>query len=348
MNSEIGFKNLKRKDETRYILGFSLLLLLFLLSLYLNLTIGSVSLSFQKLVGYFLGSDSLNTMESNILFKIRLPRALGAILFGAALSISGYLLQVFFRNPIAGPYVLGISSGAKLLVGVLILTNTSIGLSVHSLWALFFASTIGSLLVMLVVLLISSRVKSISALLVVGIMIGYIASAFTNLLIAFANENKIAGITTWSLGSFSGMNMDMIKVSTLVIIPCIILVFLISRALGIYQFGENYAKSMGVNIKVFRVILIGLSSVLCAVVTAFAGPISFVGIAVPHLTRLLFKKNNPRVLVLGLIFTGSIFCLLCDLIARTLFSPIELNLSTVTSFIGAPAVIYLMMRRKKD
>ena len=286
-------------------------------------------------------------MEHNILFKIRIPRIISAILFGIALSISGVLLQTFFKNPIVGPFVLGISSGARLFVGLFLLTNITIGFIKSPLITIFLAATVGSLLSMLLVILFARKVDNISILVVIGIMIGYIASAGTDFMIAFANEHKVASLVNWSMGSFSGISWSMIKLSAVIIIPTVILVFLLSKPLEAYLLGENYAKSMGIDIKTFRIVLILLSSILSACVTAFAGPISFVGIAVPHLTRLTAKTSNPKILVPAIILSGASFCLISDYFARTLFSPTELSISTVTSFIGAPIVIWLMINRRK-
>ena len=166
-------------------------------------------------------------------------------------------------------------------------------------------------------------------------------------MITFAEQEKIASLTIWSMGSFSGVTWNMLRLSTVVIMPTMILIFCLSKPLEGYLLGENYAKSIGINIKVFRIILIFLSSILSACVTAFAGPISFVGIAVPHLIRLIMKTSQPKFLIPGIFLLGSSFCLLSDYLARTMFSPIELNISTVTSFIGAPIVIWLMVNRRK-
>lgn len=272
---------------------------------------------------------------------------MSAILFGGALAISGFLLQTFFKNPIAGPYVLGISSGAKLFVGLFILTNFSLKAVNVGEVSIFIASLAGSLLAMVFVLLVARNVEDISALIVVGIMFGYITSAGTNLMITFAEQEKIASLTIWSMGSFSGVTWNMVKLSTVIIMPTMIFIFCLSKPLEGYLLGESYAKSIGVNIKLFRIILIFLSSVLSACVTAFAGPISFVGIAVPHLIRLIMKTSQPKFLIPGIFLLGSSFCLLSDYLARTMFSPIELNISTVTSFIGAPIVIWLMVNRRK-
>lgn len=327
---------------------FSLLVMLLIFSVFLNLSMGSVDINLRKIADAILGVKELSKMETNILLKIRLPRIIAAILFGGALSVSGFLLQTFFRNPIVGPFVLGISSGAKLFVSFFMFNATYWALINNNHFGMFLVSFFGSMLAMILVLLLSGKVNSPTALIIIGIMIGYITSAGTNFMVAFADDHKIANLHNWTLGTFSGTTWDMLKVSAIVIVPCVLLVFFLSKPLEGYMLGENYAKSMGVNVKFFRVALIILSSVLSACVTAFAGPISFVGIAVPHLTRMIAKTANPRILTPAIFLFGCSFSLLSDLLARTLFSPTELNLSTVTSFIGAPIVIYLMLSRRKS
>lgn len=313
---------------------FTVLILLLLFSIGINITNGSVDLSLSQLAKIGLGQRELTKLEYNVLFKIRIPRIIAAILFGGALSISGFLLQIFFKNPIVGPYVLGISSGARLFVGFFILTTDSLPFLINSPFRMFLISFLGSMLAMVLVLLFARRAESVSVLIVIGIMIGYIASAATNLMITFASEHKVANLHNWSMGSFSGITWDMLRVSALIILPTSILVFMLSKPLQGYLLGESYAKTMGINIKRFRLILVSLSSVLSACVTAFAGPISFVGIAVPHLTRLTIKTGDPKVLTPAIFLMGSSFALIADYFARSLFAPTELNISTVTSFIG--------------
>lgn len=342
-------KEIKTYKRTRkgYSLVFLCLLILLLVSVLINLVSGSVDFKLNDLYEILVKGRELSKLEYNILYKIRIPRIVTAALYGMALSVSGFLLQTFFRNPIVGPSVLGITAGAKLFVGIIILTNFSLSLNINSLGLLFVFSMLGSLISMFLVLIFAKKSKSLSTLVVIGIMIGYIASAITNFMITFSNEYKIAGLTMWGLGSFSGVNWDMIRVSVLIIIPAIILTFINSKSLEAFLLGESYAMSMGLDIKKFRVKLIILSSLLTACVTAFAGPISFVGIAVPHITRILFKSSNPKILIPGICLTGATFCLFCDYLSRTMFSPLELNISVITSLIGSPIVIYLMLRRNK-
>lgn len=334
-------------EKVRTTVIFLMLIIFLIIAIGINISSGSVNFNLSDLADFILGNRELTKVESNILFKIRLPRIVSAILFGGALSISGYLLQTFFKNPIVGPFVLGISSGARLFVGFFILTTATMPVLISGPFSMFIVSFIGSMLAMLLVLAFARTANSISVLIVIGIMVGYIASAGTNLMVTFASEHKVANLHNWSLGSFSGVTWEMLRVSAIIIIPSIIMVFFLSKPLEGYLLGENYAKSMGINIKKFRMILITMSSVLSACVTAFAGPISFVGIAVPHLTRLTTKTSNPRILTPAIFLLGASFTLIADYFARTLFSPTELAISTVTSFIGAPLVIWLMSNRRK-
>ena len=286
------------------------------------------------------------TMDANVIWKIRLPRLLTAAILGGALSVSGFLLQTFFRNPIAGPFVLGISSGAKMCVAFVMIFVVGAYGRIPS-WGMVAAAAAGSMLITGFVLLFSRRAKNMSMLLVIGIMIGYICSAITDFSIAFAKDHDIANLTTWSMGSFSGSGWDNLGIISVVVGVSLCCAMLISKPMDAYQLGEGYAKSMGINIPLFRLELIVLSSVLSACVTAFAGPISFVGIAVPQIAKFLMKTSKPVVIIPTSFLCGSVFCIFCDLIARQAFAPTELAIGTVTSFFGAPIVISLLIKRSK-
>ncbi len=282
--------------------------------------------------------------EARILFSIRLPRMLLAAVLGGALAVSGFLLQSFFRNPIAGPFVLGISSGAKMLVGItmiFLVPNAALSSAL-----LVLAAFLGSLLVTGVVLLFAQRVRSMSMLLVTGIMVSYLCGAVTDFCITFADDHNIANLTGWSMGSFSGASWNAVGYSAAVCFACLALAMLLSKPIGAYALGEGYAQSLGIPVKAFRVGLILLSSMLSACVTAFAGPISFVGIAIPHITKSLLKTSRPALVIPLSFLCGAVFCVYCDLLARTAFAPTELAIGTVTSVFGAPVVIYMMMKRK--
>ena len=213
---------------------------------------------------------------------------------------------------------------------------------------LILAAFVGSMISMGFVLLVAKKVKQMSALIISGIMIGYICSAITDFVITFADDSNIVNLHNWSMGSFSGMNWENVRMMAVVTAVTVLMVFLMSKPISAYQLGEGYAQNMGVNIKLFRVALILLSSILSACVTAFAGPISFVGIAVPHLVKSLLKTARPLLVIPACFLGGAVFCLFCDLIARTAFAPTELSISSVTAVFGAPVVIYIMIRRKRS
>lgn len=312
----------------------------------LNIHIGSVPISVGEIVRILLHKEG-NPTQVSIIWKIRLPRILMAALLGGALSLSGFLLQTFFANPIAGPFVLGISSGAKMVVALALIYFVGAFGAVSS-WTLIIAAFVGSLLSVGFILIMSRRLKSMATLLVAGIMIGYICSAITDFVVTFAEDSDIVNLHGWSLGSFSGMSWDNVATAAILVGVTTLAVFLLSKPIGAYQLGEAYAQSMGVNIRVFRVTLILLSSILSACVTAFAGPISFVGIAVPYLVKRLLNTSRPIVVIPAVFLGGAVFCMGCDLIARTAFAPTELNISTVTSVFGAPVVIGMMLRRNKE
>ena len=336
-------ENLRRR--ARYIAVFSGLVIAFAVTVVLNINTGNVHISVPKILRILFLRDGAAT-EYSIIWRIRLPRILMAAMLGGALSLSGFLLQTFFANPIAGPFVLGISSGAKMVVALtMIIFLKYIG---HfSSYTLIVAAFIGSLISTGFILLMSKKVHHMAALLVGGIMIGYICSAITDFVVTFADDSDIVNLHGWSQGSFSGMSWSNVQVAAVVVGIAFVCTFLLSKPVSAYQLGEAYAQSMGVNIQVFRVVLILLSSVLSASVTAFAGPISFVGIAVPFLTRKAFGTSKPIVIIPGCFLGGAVFCLFCDLIARMALAPVELNISTVTSILGAPIVIYMMVKREK-
>ncbi len=333
-----------RRGMGRFSLVICLLFALLIIALALNLAVGSVRLSPNEILDLLKNGRNAST-ESLIVFNIRIPRMCLAAILGGALAVSGFLLQSFFRNPIAGPFVLGISSGAKMIVGItMIFLAGSISLSPA---VLVIAAFIGSLLITAVVLLFSQKVRNMELLLVVGIMVGYICSAVTDMAVTFASEQDIVNLKYWSMGTFSGKGWDSVVTAALICTPALIASWLLSKPMGAYALGEGYAKSMGVAVKPFRLALILLSSLLSACVTALAGPISFVGIAVPHITRTLLKSSKPALVIPAAFLAGAVFCLFCDLIARTVFSPTELNIGTVTSIFGAPVVILMMVDRRR-
>ena len=324
---------------------FGILLGLLLIFLTLNLLAGSTHISpgeaFSALFSARAEGSSVRIIRS-----IRLPRLLAAAILGGGLSVAGYLLQTFFGNPIAGPFVLGISSGAKLFVALVMIFSLRAGLLLNSA-TMVAAAFCGAMLSMGLVLLASRRLRSMALLVVCGVMIGYVCSAITEIVVTFADDSNIVNLHNWSMGSFSGIDMGDVTVLSVIMFVAVLLAFLLSKPMAAYRLGEAYARNMGVNIRRFRIALILLSSVLSACVTAFAGPISFVGIAVPHLMRSFFRTAKPILMIPACFLGGGVFCLFCDLIARTLFAPTELSISTVTAVFGAPVVIWMLLTRKR-
>ena len=335
-----------KKLHLRYWIAFGFLALLLMSFIVWNINSGSIEISVREIMEIlFLGKGEDTAL--NIIWEIRLPRILAAIILGGALSVSGFLLQTFFGNPIASPFVLGISSGAKLVVSLVMIFLLGKSM-VASSAVLILAAFVGSMISMGFVLLVAKKVKQMSALIISGIMIGYICSAVTDFVITFADDSNIVNLHNWSMGSFSGTTWENVRMMAVVTAVTVLMVFLMSKPISAYQLGEGYAQNMGVNIKLFRVALILLSSILSACVTAFAGPISFVGIAVPHLVKSLLKTARPLLVIPACFLGGAVFCLFCDLIARTAFAPTELSISSVTAVFGAPVVIYIMIRRKRS
>ncbi len=329
----------------RYVLSFMILGTLTLFFLALNLCAGSVRIPLGEVLNILGGREADGTF-TDIIMEIRFPRALAAAVLGGALALSGYLLQTFFQNPIAGPFILGISSGAKLVVALVMVC--SLGRAVHvSSMVMIAAAFVGAMISMGFVLLMSQMMDRMSMLIVSGVMIGYICSAVTDFIVTFADDSNIVNLHNWSKGSFSGISWENVILLSAVTFLSFLMVFCMSKPISAYQMGEAYARNMGVNIPLFRSMLVILSSVLSACVTAFAGPVSFVGIAVPHLVKSLFRTTKPILMIPGCFLGGAVFCLLCDLLARILFAPTELSISTVTAVFGAPIVIFIMIRRKK-
>ncbi len=329
--------------KRRYVVYFVLILCLIAALFLLNLVIGSAHLSFGKVLAILAG-DRSDTLLTNIILNIRLPRAIAAFLFGGSLALSGYLLQTFFANPIVGPYVLGISSGSKLAVALAMIFFLSEGRQI-GLSGMVLSAFAGAILAMLFVLALSVKVKSMSVLVVCGIMIGYICSAVTDLIVTFADDSDIVNLHNWSMGSLSGINRTEILPVTGIVVFSLLLCVVILKPMSAYRMGETYAKSVGVNILMLRMMLILISSLLSACVTAFAGPISFVGIAVPHLVRRCIGSDDAHVMIPAGFLGGAAVTLLCDAAARSIFAPTEVSISSVTAVVLVPVVIVVMLKR---
>ena len=335
---------MQHSRKIRYIIAFLLLSISVLVFVAMNVCIGTVKISLEDIIAS-IGGRQVN--NSRILWDIRMPRTMAALILGGALALAGYLLQTFFHNPIAGPFVLGISSGAKMVVALVLVFLMGQAIRVSSV-TLIAAAFLGAMISMGFVLLMSRKVNNMSMLVVSGVMIGYICSAVTELVVTFANDAEIVNLHNWSRGSFSGMTWDNVIVMAVVITVTFVIVFFMAKPLSAYQLGESYAQNMGVNIRLLRVALVILSSILSACIVAFAGPISFVGVAVPHLVKSLLGSAKPILMIPACFLGGSVFCLFCDLLARTMFAPTELSISTVTAVFGAPVVLWVMIRRSRE
>ena len=312
---------------------------------FLSLCIGSIHIPLGEVIAILLGKDAQMSYEI-IIYRIRFPRAFMAALLGGALSLSGFLLQIYFQNPIAGPFVLGISSGARLGIAIVLVFVSRLSYKTSSV-IFILASFFGSLLVTAFILLVSKKVRHIASLLVSGIMAGYITSAATDFIIALSDDSNIVNMHAWLQGSFSGMSQRDCLVASIIVFPAFILTMCMAKQIDAWRLGEAYASSMGVNISIMRPLLILLSSILSATVSAFAGPISFLGISVPFLVKHSIKSTKPQILIPTVFLSGALLCLVCDLLARTVISPSEMSISIITSLIGSPIVIFLLLRQNK-
>jgi len=323
---------------------FAAATVLVLLFMVLNVRIGSVSYSGGQVLHAILHPDASDNLTF-IVWKIRMPRAIAAVLGGAFLAVSGLLMQVYFRNPIVGPFILGISSGATVMVSVVMLTTVGLGFAYFSPFLNTLAACIGAYAVMAMVVAVAVRVRNGVTLLIVGLMMGYLCGAATAILTALAEKEQIKGFVLWQLGSFSGFKWA--EIGVLVgfggfLLACI---YLLSKPLNAFLLGEDYAASMGVNIRRFRILILLFASSLAGLVTAMAGPVAFIGLAVPHMARLSLGTSDNRILVPGACLMGGLVTSMCDLIARNTLSPVELPLSAITAFFGAPVVIGLLLKR---
>ena len=333
-----------RSLKRRYLV-FALLLLATLIMMAMNISIGSISYPLDR-VWATLANPGLDSDLGFIIWKIRLPRALAAAMGGAFLAASGLLLQVYFRNPIVGPFILGISSGATVMVSLFMLTVAGMQMAFAIPFLTTLAGCVGAYAVMVLVVALASKVKGGGAsLLIIGLMMGYLCGAVTAILTALAEKERIKGFVLWQLGSFSGFKWVEIWIMAAFGGALLLAIYLLSKPLNAFLLGEDYAASMGVNIRRFRLFIMLAASSLAGLVTAMAGPVAFIGLAVPHMARLSFGTSDNRILVPGAALMGALVTSMCDLIARMWISPVELPLSAITSFFGAPIVIALLLKR---
>lgn len=328
-----------------------LLLLVFCMLFILNLLLGSVSISLDTILKLFTTTAEQDQGVS-IVWMFRMPKALTAIIAGASLGVSGLLMQTFFRNPIAGPFVLGISSGASLGVAILILATEWLAAFaffdgwLSSSWALVFMATVGAGLVLFLLLLVSLRIRDVNTLLILGLMFGSATSAVVSLLQYFSSQQALQNFVLWTMGSLTAVTTE--ELYCLLPLCSIALVgsFLMSKTLDGLLLGEQYAMSMGINVRRAQQYMMVLAAILAGSITAFCGPIAFIGIAVPHLARMLFRTHQHKLLIIGTILLGMITLLFCQLVAQLPGSDKILPINVVTSFLGAPMVIYIVLSRR--
>lgn len=339
---------MKKKKYTKH---FILLSVLLVVLFFMNISLGSVSIPLQEIFNFLTGNSTSKVSWDIILFNFRIPKAITAILVGSGLSISGLLMQTLFRNPLAGPFVLGISSGASLGVALLILGSSVFGgfflTNSVSNWSLPTASSLGAFLVLSAVIIAANKVRNTMSILIIGLMFGSLTSAVISVLAYFSEAAQIQQYLFWSFGSLGNLSWNEISVFIFIYIFGLSATLTIIKPLNSFLLGENYAKSLGINIKKSRIIIILITSLLTGVITAFSGPIAFVGLAVPHIARMFFTTSNHKILIPATAIIGAIILLICDAIAQLPTSEFTLPINAITSLFGAPVVIWLLMRKKK-
>ncbi|MDO4672726.1 MAG: iron ABC transporter permease [Porphyromonadaceae bacterium] len=335
-----------------YIL-WPLLIVLTTVIFFLNLLLGSVHIPFDGVWSVLFGNTD-NTVWQNIIWKSRVPQSLTALVAGAGLSVSGLQMQTVFRNPLAGPSVLGISSGASLGVAcVVLLSGTFGGVALSKLGfmgdvALSIAAIVGSLAVMSLIVYVSQKVKGNVTLLIIGVMIGYVANAIIGVLKFLSVEEDIRAYVIWGLGSFSRVSGDQITLFVILMLVLIPLSFLLIKTMNLLLLGEGYARNLGLNIERARLLVISCSGILVAIVTAYCGPIMFIGLAVPHLARAIFRTSDHRILMPATVIVGALLALICNLVARMPGFEGALPVNSVTALVGAPVVAVVLFKKRKQ
>ena len=338
---------LQKNYKRHFILLAIVLLLLFIL----NISLGSVSIPIKDILNILFTNNTSKESWQIIIINFRLPKALTAVLVGSGLSVAGLLMQTLFRNPLAGPFVLGISSGASLGVALLILGSSLFGgyflTNSFSNLSLPIASSLGAFLVLFAVIIAANKIRNTMSILIIGLMFGSLTSAIISVLSYFSEAAQIQQFIFWSFGSLGNLSWPELSIFFIIYIIGLIATIAIVKPLNSFLLGENYAKSLGINIKRNRNIILLITSLLTGVITAFAGPIAFVGLAVPHVARMLFTTSNHKILIPAVLIIGAIVMLICDTIAQLPTSEFTLPINAITSLFGAPIVIWLLVRKKK-
>jgi iron complex transport system permease protein len=338
------------QKNKQHIIIVSILLVSLLLLFLINISQGQIAIPFKDVFKSLTGSQASKQTWEYIIFNYRLPKAITAVLVGIGLSISGLLMQTLFRNPLAGPYVLGLSSGSSLAVAFVIMgagfLPTAISNYFVSPYSIVIASCIGSLLVLLTVLFVSKKMRDTTAVLIVGLMFSSFAGAIVSVLTYFSSAQELQKFTFWSMGSLGNLSWTQIVILFVAVLFGLLLSIIKIKPLDALLLGENYAKSMGVNYSNTKLTIIIATSILAGSITAFAGPIAFVGLAVPHITKLVFQTSKHYILFFGTILFGGIIMLFCDIASQIPGTNIILPINAITSIVGAPVVIWLLVRKK--
>ena len=338
-------------ENKSYTKHFILLSVVLVILFFLNISFGSVSIPFKDIFNSVFGGNVTKDSWETIVINFRIPKAITAVLVGSGLSICGLLMQTLFRNPLAGPFVLGISSGASLGVAILILGSSVFGgfLLTTSLsnWSLPIAASLGAFLVLSAVIIAANRVRNTMSILIIGLMFGSLTSAVISVLAYFSEAAQIQQYLFWSFGSLGNLSWNEITVFIIIYTIGILGTISVIKPLNSFLLGENYAKSLGINVKRSRNIILLITSLLTGVITAFSGPIAFVGLAVPHIARMLFSSSNHKILLPAVAVIGAIVLLICDMIAQLPTSEFTLPINAITSLFGAPVVIWLLVRKKR-
>ncbi len=337
------------KNQKTYRFQFLLLLVVLLLCFFVNISLGSVSIPLKSIFGSLFGTIENTTWQ--VITDFRLQKALTAILVGSGLGISGLLMQTLFRNPLAGPFVLGITSGASLGVALIILGSGLFGgffaTALISKWSIVIAASLGSFLVLLAVLAVSSKVRDTMAILIIGLMFGSITAAVVSVLSYFSSAEQLQQYIFWGFGSLSNLSWNELAIFFGIYAVGLVLSIASIKGLNSLLLGDNYAKSLGLNLKQSRLLIILATSLIAGTITAFAGPIAFIGLAIPHLTRQIFKTSNHKVLLPAVFLFGAIVMLICDSISQLPTSDYTLPINAITALVGAPVVIWLLVRQRK-
>jgi iron complex transport system permease protein len=339
---------LQQQAHTTKILFLSLILLF---SFCLNISLGSIQIPFKDILHILIGNSATKDSWQVIILNFRLPKAVTAIIVGSGLSVAGLLMQTLFRNPLAGPFVLGISSGASFGVALFILSSSlfSGSLLTNSIsnWSLPLAASLGAFLVLSAVIIAANKIKNTMSILIIGLMFGSLTAALISILSYFSEAKQIQQFLFWSFGSLGNLSWPELIIFSTIYTVAILATIIVIKPLNSMLLGENYAKSLGINIKKSRTIILLITSILTGVITAFAGPIAFIGLAVPHIARIIFNTANHKILIPAVLILGAIILLICDVIAQLPASEFTLPINAITSLFGAPIVIWLLIRKKQ-